>query len=61
MGNCLPSQNTTNEDTRESKKKTATPPVVNSGQAKTVQNSRVNENDQAILKIKANMKKLKVY
>ena len=60
MGNCLPGQNTTNQDTRESKKKPAAS-TGSSGQAKPVQNSRVNENDQAILKIKANMKKLKVY
>ena len=59
MGNCIKPSNADIEDSREKKKPAAV--ANNSGQAKTVQNSRVNENDQAILKIKANIKKLKVY
>ena len=59
MGNCIKPSNAEIEDSREKKKPAAV--ANNSGQAKTVQNSRVNENDQAILKIKANIKKLKVY
>ena len=59
MGSCIKPSNADIEDSREKKKPAAV--ANNSGQAKTVQNSRVNENDQAILKIKANIKKLKVY
>ena len=59
MGSCIKPSNAEIEDPREKKKPAAV--ANNSGQAKTVQNSRVNENDQAILKIKANIKKLKVY